>query len=83
MIELDTTEGPVLLLGDTAHHPVLLVEDGWTVRLDEDRMQAARARARVVEEMERTGAVAFGAHFPGGRGGRITRDKYGKRSWTT
>ena len=83
IVELDTADGPVLLLGDTAHHPVLLVEDGWTDRLDDDPAGAARARAHLVEEMERTGAVGFGAHFPGGRGGRITRHGHGGRAWTT
>lgn len=81
IVELDTADGPALLLGDTAHHPLLLVEDGWTARLDENPVEGARARARVVDEMERTGAVAFGAHFPGGRGGRITRNRDGRRFW--
>ncbi|KUI29286.1 MBL fold metallo-hydrolase [Mycobacterium sp. GA-2829] len=81
IVDVDTAEGPVLLLGDTAHHPVLLVEDGWTDRLDENPAEAARARVRVAEEMERTNAVGLGAHFPGVRGGRITRDASGKRQW--
>jgi glyoxylase-like metal-dependent hydrolase (beta-lactamase superfamily II) len=83
IVELDTSGGPVLLLGDTAHHPVLLVEEGWTDRLDEDPVGAARSRADLVEEMERTAALAFGAHFPGGRGGRIIRSRNGRRAWVT
>lgn len=81
IVDIDTADGPVLLLGDTAHHPVQLVEDGWRDRLDEDHAEAARARNRVAEEMERTGAIGVGAHFPGGRGGRITRNAIGARLW--
>jgi glyoxylase-like metal-dependent hydrolase (beta-lactamase superfamily II) len=79
--EIETGEARVLLLGDTAHHPALLVEDGWTDRLDEDRAAAARARDRLAQEMERTGAIGLGAHFPGIQGGRIIRDKQGARQW--
>ncbi|MFI6309622.1 MBL fold metallo-hydrolase [Nocardia fusca] len=81
LVEIETGEARVLLLGDTAHHPVLLVEDGWTDRLDEDRAAAARARDRLAQEMERTGAIGLGAHFPGTQGGRIIRDKQGARQW--
>lgn len=81
IVDIDTGDGPLLLLGDTAHHPVQLVQDGWRDRFDEDPTEAARARNRVAEEMERTGAVGVGAHFPGGRGGRITRNAEGARSW--
>jgi glyoxylase-like metal-dependent hydrolase (beta-lactamase superfamily II) len=82
IVDLDTTDGPVLLLGDTAHHPALLVEDGWTDHADDDHTCAARARGQLGAEMERTGAIAFGAHFPDGKGGRITRDSQGTRTWT-
>ncbi|WP_067659544.1 MBL fold metallo-hydrolase [Nocardia harenae] len=81
IVDVDTDDGPVLLLGDTAHHPVLLVEDGWTDKADEDHGEATRARHSVAEEMERTGAVGWGAHFPGGRGGRVTRRADGRRVW--
>ncbi|WP_067650895.1 MBL fold metallo-hydrolase [Nocardia harenae] len=81
IVEIDTPDGPLLLIGDTAHHPAALVEDGWGDLFDADHAGAARSRARLADEMERTGAVAIGAHFPGTGGGRITRDAGGDRRW--
>ncbi|KUI29290.1 MBL fold metallo-hydrolase [Mycobacterium sp. GA-2829] len=81
IVDVSTGQGPVLLLGDTAHHPVLLVEEDWFDNLDEDRDEAARARARIAEEIVRRDAVGIGAHFPGGRGGRIVVDSNGERRW--
>jgi glyoxylase-like metal-dependent hydrolase (beta-lactamase superfamily II) len=81
LVEASTSNGPALLLGDTAHHPALLVEDGWADHSDDDPVEAARSRDRLADELERTGALGLGAHFPGVRGGWITRDTLGKRQW--
>ncbi|MQY31841.1 MBL fold metallo-hydrolase [Nocardia aurantia] len=81
VVDVETSHGSVILLGDTAHHPLLLIESGWTSQLDEDRVEAARARHQLAEELERSGALAFGAHFPDNRAGRIVRDGDGLLRW--
>jgi len=81
VVDVETPEGPVMLLGDTAHHPLLLLENDWANHSDVDHVQAARSRDLIAAELERSGALAFGAHFPGSAGGRIVRDSEGQRRW--
>ncbi|EFC85782.1 MBL fold metallo-hydrolase [Parafrankia sp. EUN1f] len=80
-VDVETSDGPVVLLGDTAYHPVLLVEGGWSSHADLDHAGAARSRETVADEAERSGALLFGAHFPGGAPGRVVRDGAGRRQW--
>ncbi|GII60807.1 MBL fold metallo-hydrolase [Sphaerisporangium krabiense] len=68
------------LLGDLAHHPVVLRETGWAQRFDFDPEQAVATRERTLAELEDTGTlVAFG-HFPHPGLGHVIR-KEGRRAW--
>ncbi|ONH23635.1 hypothetical protein BL253_32455 [Pseudofrankia asymbiotica] len=81
LVEVGEGDDVALLLGDTAHHPVALVDDRWIDHFDADRDQARRARAEISAELERSHAPATGAHFDGGRFGRIVRTTDGRLHW--
>lgn len=81
LVEVGAGEDRVLLLGDTAHHHLQLVEDGWEDNFDADRTRARRARAELADELERSGLPAVGAHFDEVRFGRIVRGTDGRRRW--
>lgn len=71
----------MFLLGDTANHPVLLVEDGWTNVLDDNFAAAADSRRRLADSIRTAGAIAIGAHFPAVEGGRINGSDSVTRVW--
>jgi glyoxylase-like metal-dependent hydrolase (beta-lactamase superfamily II) len=81
LVEVGAGEDRVLLLGDTAHHHVQLVEDGWEDHFDADRAAARRVRAELADELERSGIPAVGAHFDDVRFGRVVRGTDGRRRW--
>lgn len=81
VIEIGPPEDRLMLLGDTAHHPVTLTENGWEDKFDVDRARARQVRAKLSLELERTGARAVGAHFDGGRFGRVVRGRDGQLRW--
>jgi glyoxylase-like metal-dependent hydrolase (beta-lactamase superfamily II) len=83
LVDVGAGEDRALLLGDTAHHPTALVEDGWLDHFDADRDRARRVRAELADELESTGVPAVGAHFAGFRFGRVVRDRRGSRRWST
>jgi glyoxylase-like metal-dependent hydrolase (beta-lactamase superfamily II) len=68
------------LLGDLAHHPVILQETGWAQRFDLDPDQASATRERILAQVEEEHTlVAFG-HFPHPGLGHVIR-KEGRRAW--
>ncbi|HEV8298018.1 MAG TPA: MBL fold metallo-hydrolase [Acidimicrobiales bacterium] len=69
-----------LLLGDVVHCPVELVADEWASLGDVDRELARRTKLALVQELERDGTPAAGAHFPGLRFGRLLAG-VGRRQW--
>ncbi|MFB9322725.1 MBL fold metallo-hydrolase [Cryptosporangium minutisporangium] len=81
LIEVGEGEDRAFLLGDTAHHPATLVEDGWLDKFDADRDGARKARAQLADELEASGIPAVGAHFDGCRFGRVIRGRDGSRRW--
>jgi glyoxylase-like metal-dependent hydrolase (beta-lactamase superfamily II) len=81
VVEIGAGEEHALLLGDTAHHPVALVDDRWLDNFDLDRDLARRHRAEIAAELERSHAPATGAHFDGGRFGRVVREADGRLHW--
>lgn len=81
LVEVGEAEDRAFLLGNTSHHPVLLVEDGWTDHFDADRDRARRVRADLADELEATNTPAVGAHFDGLRFGRVVRGRDGVRRW--
>lgn len=62
-----------LLIGDAAHHPIQLLETGWSVRQDVDPEQAAKTRQALAEWVENEGFPVMGAHFPFPCMGRLVR----------
>lgn len=62
-----------IIAGDIAHHPMELEHPDWSPRFDDDRAQAARTRAALVERAEAEGLVVLGGHLPPPHAGRIVR----------
>lgn len=72
----------LVLLGDVAHHPLELVQNGWTFSFDQSKEKAIASRKELVDEFADTGALIAAGHFPDLRPGRIkTTD--GNLTWHT
>ncbi len=67
-----------IITGDIAHHPAQVQETEWNSGFDSDPGTAAATRGRVMERLERDGALAVLGHFPHPGMGRIVREG-GKR----
>ena len=68
------------ILGDAAHHPAQAHETGWSPRADADRKTSEASRRRLMDRIERDGAVAVAGHFPPPGFGRLVRVE-GRRYW--
>ena len=65
MIYRVESDGRVLMvLGDIAHHHVLLAHPEWGTIYDDDRSLAARTRTRVFREVIEARAAVHAYHFP-------------------
>jgi hypothetical protein len=69
-----------VFLGDVVHCPVQLLHDDWARIADVDPVLARRTQVRIANELEGSGAVAVGAHFPGLRFGRVLPGEV-RRQW--
>lgn len=69
-----------LLLGDAAHSPVELLDDGWIAAFDADLSGAQAARARLAAAIEADGTQVASPHFSGMRFGRIVTGTT-RREW--
>jgi glyoxylase-like metal-dependent hydrolase (beta-lactamase superfamily II) len=70
-----------VLLGDTVHHPVELLDDEWAGLGDIDPVKAARVRSQLAREFEDGRTFVSIAHFEGMRFGRLWSGE-SKRKWT-
>jgi glyoxylase-like metal-dependent hydrolase (beta-lactamase superfamily II) len=61
----------LVLLGDVAHHPLELTQDGWSFRFDHSKEQAIASRREIVEEFANTPTLLAAGHFPDLRPGRL------------
>ena len=52
------------LIGDAAHQPVQLREDGWCPGADIDKNASTRSRRELFTRIEREGALIASGHFP-------------------
>ena len=52
------------LIGDAAHQPVQVREDGWCAGADVDKTASAASRAALFARIEREGALIASGHFP-------------------
>ncbi len=52
------------LIGDAAHQPVQVREDGWCAGADIDKSASAASRAALFARIEREGALIASGHFP-------------------
>jgi glyoxylase-like metal-dependent hydrolase (beta-lactamase superfamily II) len=68
----------VIVTGDVAHHPFQVDRPDWSDTFDLDKTQADETRARLMEQLEKDGALAAFCHFQGDGIGRIVR-KNGRR----
>lgn len=69
------------LIGDAAHQPVQVCEDGWCAGADVDKVASAASRKALMARIEEEGALIASGHFPfpglghavAGDGGRTYR----------
>lgn len=61
----------LVLLGDVAHHPLELTQDGWTFHFDHSKEAASGSREELVAEFADTDALLAAGHFPDLRPGRL------------
>ena len=52
------------LLGDAAHQPVQVREDGWCAGADIDKVSSAASRKALMARIEAEGALIASGHFP-------------------
>lgn len=72
-VVLSSGEERVLLLGDAITCPVQLDESGWGAMSDVDPEMSKRTREALWKELEGSGDLTVGAHFPGLQFGRVLR----------
>jgi len=77
-IVLSSGDERALLLGDAVTCPVQLEETDWGAMSDVDPKLSARTREALFKELEGSGDLTIGAHFPGLEFGRVLRGE-GKR----
>lgn len=70
----------VWILGDVASHPLQVTNPAHSYVFDVDAEMAAETRLRILEEVEREGAVVGASHFPEPGFGYLVR-KGDKRHW--
>lgn len=68
------------ILGDLAHHPVILNEVAWVQRFDWDPERAVLTRKETFERLEREGWLVAAGHFRAPGLGRLVR-RDGRRDW--
>jgi glyoxylase-like metal-dependent hydrolase (beta-lactamase superfamily II) len=61
----------LVLLGDLAHHPLELTQDGWSFHFDHSKEQAIDARREIVAEFANTPTLLAAGHFPDLLPGRL------------
>ena len=81
VLVLSSGDERAVLLGDAVTCPIQLEETDWAAMSDVDKDLSARTRVALWEELEKTGAIAVGAHFPGLEFGRVMPGQ-GKRYWS-
>jgi glyoxylase-like metal-dependent hydrolase (beta-lactamase superfamily II) len=69
-----------MVLGDTVHCAVELLDDDWTRISDVDPVLARRTKIALARELEGSDTVVAGAHFPGLAMGRVLPGD-GVRRW--
>lgn len=77
-VVLSSGEERVFLLGDAVTCPVQVQEPEWQAISDVDPLLAQRSRESLFKELEASGDIAVGAHFPDLKFGRVLAGK-GKR----
>lgn len=61
----------LVLLGDVAHHPLELTQQGWSFRFDQEKEKAIQSRQELVDEFTNTTTMLAAGHFPDLRPGRL------------
>jgi glyoxylase-like metal-dependent hydrolase (beta-lactamase superfamily II) len=80
VLVVSSGDARAVLLGDVVHCPVELLESEWASLGDVDRQLALRTREALARELEGSGTVMTGPHFPGMRFGRLLPAS-GRRQW--
>jgi glyoxylase-like metal-dependent hydrolase (beta-lactamase superfamily II) len=79
-VVISSGEERAFLLGDVVHCPVELIDDDWAGLGDVDPALARQVRNALARELEGSGSMVAGAHFPGMSFGRLLSGR-GSRSW--
>lgn len=72
----------LVLLGDVAHHPLELTQNGWSFHFDHSSETAARSREELVAEFCDTDVLIAAGHFPDLQPGRLSTVA-GSVAWST
>ena len=80
VIVLSSDDHRAMLLGDTVHCPVQLVDEEWAGLFDVDPTLARETRRSLIREIEGSGSQVAAAHFPGLKFGRLLAGQ-GRRQW--
>ena len=72
-LELESRGETALFVGDAIHHPVQMIEPGWSSALDTDPAAAALTRRAFLSEMAETGGLLVPGHFRACRACRIEK----------
>ena len=74
-VRIGSGDAAAVILGDVAPHPALLDQPDSVFAFDDDPLENARVRRRLLDELRDPGTLAICGHYPGGGIGRIvTRD---------
>jgi glyoxylase-like metal-dependent hydrolase (beta-lactamase superfamily II) len=81
IVILSSGEARAMVLGDTVHCPLELMDPEFSLMGDMDQALADRTREQISRELEATGTPAAAPHFDGLRFGRLLPGK-GRKGWT-
>ncbi|MGR6914166.1 MBL fold metallo-hydrolase [[Actinomadura] parvosata] len=67
----------LIAFGDALHSPIQVDHPEWSCLYDQDPVQAAEHRRRLVAELEQADTIGFGIHFADAVFGQVRRDGTG------
>lgn len=78
-VEVEGSEGRLVLIGDVMHHPLQLVQPGLSTRYCVAPTEASRTRQRLLADAARDGTVLVPSHFAGDGAFRVELQDQGYR----
>ncbi|MTD55744.1 MBL fold metallo-hydrolase [Amycolatopsis pithecellobii] len=83
VLRLESGTDRALFVGDVVHTPIQMIEPDHDTCLSEDRVEAARARHRVLDQAVTTNSLVVPAHFGGAGAAEVAREngQYSIKRW--